>query len=149
MPITHTVKLVKLLIAEDDLEDVRITMPAFVDPPGWEVRVVHNGAEALEVLGIWGGDDGWRPNLIILDLHMPKLTGMEALKKIKQHSDLAPIPVVMWSISTNPDDIALAYKLGVAAYFCKPADSQEFLAVARAIRKFYDHARLYSLPNKH
>lgn len=132
----------RVLIAEDDLDDIKLMTQAFSHPPGWEVRLAHDGEEALDLLMC--STDSWRPHLIILNLHMPKLCGHEVLEKIKQLPDLAPIPVVIWSVSCVHSDINRAYKLGAAAYFSKPVDSQELLAQARTIRKFFEGAQLYS-----
>ena len=132
----------RVLIAEDDLDDIKLMTQAFSHPPGWEVRLAHDGEEALDILT--HSADLWRPNLIILNLCMPKLCGHEVLKTIKQVPDIAPIPVVIWSVSDSAEDIAYAYKHGAAAYFSKPVDSQELLAQARTIREFFDGAQMYS-----
>lgn len=131
----------RVLIAEDDPIDIELMTRVFSDPPGWEVRLAHDGEEALDILT--RSPDSWRPNLIILNLHMPKMSGHEVLKEIKQLSALAPIPVVIWSVSDSPENVRFAYEHGAAAYFSKPVDSQELLAQARAIREFFDEAQLY------
>ncbi len=131
----------RVLIAEDDTVDMELMTRAFSHPPGWEVRLAHDGEEALDLLT--RSPDSWRPNLIILNLRMPKLSGHEVLEAIKQLPNIAPIPVVVWSVSCAHSDIDRAYELGAAAYFAKPVDTQELLAQARTIRKFFDGAQLY------
>ena len=103
-----------------------------------------DGAEALAILGILESkDDSWRPNLIVLDTNLPKMDGHGILEKIRQHPDLAPTPVVMWTISCAREDIELAYRLGVAAYFIKPVDTEELSAQVMMIRKFFESSKLY------
>ena len=134
----------KVLIVEDCLEDLQVVEQAFRHPSGWEVRVAMDGAEALAILGILENeDDPWRPNLIVLDTNLPKIDGHGILEKIRQHPDLAPTPVVMWTISCAREDIELAYRLGVAAYFIKPVDTEELSAQVMMIREFFERSKLY------
>ena len=134
----------KVLIVEDCLEDLQVVEQAFRHPSGWDVRVALDGVEALAILGILESkDDSWRPNLIVLDTNLPKMDGHGILEKIRQHPDLAPTPVVMWTISCAWGDIELAYRLGVAAYFIKPVDTEELLAQTTMIREFFDKSQLY------
>ena len=132
----------RVLIVEDEETHMKLMAQIFSHPPGWEVKLAHDGAEALDILT--HSADLWRPHLIILNLRMPKLSGHGVLEMIKQVPELAPIPVVIWSVSNSAEDIAYAYKHGAAAYFSKPVDTQELLAQARTIRKFFDGAQLYS-----
>lgn len=138
----------KVLIVEDNSEDLRIMERAFRSRPSWEIKLVKDGEEALVVLGVWP-DDGerWIPNLIILNLCMPKVDGHDVLKRIKQVPELAPIPVVIWSVSESAQDIAVSYKLGAAAYFCKPVDAKDLLEQGRMIREFFESSQLYKQPS--
>ena len=134
----------KVLIVEDNMDEIRIMKRAFRSRPSWEIREALDGAEALTALGVRPDEgDRWIPNLIVLNLCMPKIDGHEVLKKIKEDPELAPVPVVIWSVSISERDIELSYKLGAAAYFSKLVDSQDLLAQARTIRKFFDGAQLY------
>jgi len=135
----------KVLIVEDNIDDLRVMERAFRHPRGWEVRVALDGAEALDALGfLEHTDDPWRPNLIILNLNMPKICGHGILEKIKQRPDLAPIPVVVWSVSCDRKDIDLSYRLGAAAYFSKPVDTEGLSAQGMMIRKFFESSKLYN-----
>jgi len=133
--------MAKLLLAEDNLDDLKLMLRAFRRPRGWEVRLAHDGAEVLDIL--MHPTVLWRPNLIILNLNLPKLDGHDVLRTIKKRPELAPIPVVVWSVSCSESDIDLSYQLGAAAYFSKPVDSQDLLAQARTIRAFFEQSRLY------
>jgi len=133
----------RVLIAEDCLEDLQVVEQAFRHPSGWEVRVAMDGVEALAILGVLENeDDPWRPNLIVLDTNLPKIDGHGILEKIRQHPDVAPTPVVMWTISCARGDIELAYRLGVAAYFIKPVDTEELSAQVMMIRQFFESSKL-------
>ncbi len=131
----------RVLIAEDNLEDIKLIMRAFRHPRGWEVRLAYDGAEALDLL--IHPADSWRPNLIILNLCMPKISGHEVLRAIKKLPDIAPIPVIVWSVSCAHSDIDLSYELGAAVYFSKSVNSKDLVAQARTIRKFFDRSQLY------
>ena len=135
----------KVLIVEDNIDDLRVMERAFRHPRGWEVRVALDGAEVLDALGfLEHTNDPWRPNLIILNLNMPKICGHGILEKIKQRPDLAPIPVVVWSVSCDRKDIDLSYRLGAAAYFSKPVDVEELSAQVMMIRKFFESSKVYN-----
>ena len=125
-----------ILVAEDDPQDARMTLAALEDEriPN-EVIVVHDGEELLDYLFCrerFETRKGGNPVAILLDLKMPKIDGLEALKIIKADEHLRTIPVVMLTSSREPADLNQCYALGVNGYVVKPVDFVDF---AQAVRK--------------
>jgi CheY-like chemotaxis protein len=104
------------------------------------VLVLRDGAEAMDYLFLTG-DFATRPKgapaVILMDLKLPKVTGLEVLEAIKKHPELRQVPVVMLTSSREEPDLAQAYRLGVNAYVVKPVDFQEFLAVIGELGVFW------------
>ncbi len=128
--------LKRILLAEDDANDVELTMAA-LDAHGLanEVVVVHDGAEALDYLhrrGKFNMRDEGHPVVVLLDLKMPKVDGLEVLRQMKADPQLKTIPVVILTSSREEQDLVEGYRLGVNAYVVKPVHFQDFVdAVAR------------------
>lgn len=132
-----------LLVAEDDPSFVELVRQVFQEPPAWEIFWVLDGEAALDFLFRRRAyAQAARPDVFLLSIRMPKKTGLEVLEEIKAVPELASIPVVMWTVSTCPEHIALAYKLGVAGYFAKPALPQAMLAQLRINKAYWDSAML-------
>lgn len=109
----------RILLAEDNEGDAILLQKRFSQSPyPHEMIIVEDGEEALEVLS----NSVPRPHIIILDINMPKLNGIEALSKIKQDSKLANIPVLMLTSSQYTEDIEAAKKHGANGYINKPGD---------------------------
>jgi CheY-like chemotaxis protein len=130
---------IEVLLVEDDPGDVLMTQEAFEEH---KVRnrltVVHDGAEALAYLrreGRWA--DAVRPDLILLDLNLPRRDGREVLAEIKKDEDLGQIPVVVLTTSAADEDILRSYQLHANAYVTKPVDFERFIAVIRQIDEFF------------
>lgn len=125
-----------ILLAEDDPRDVELTLAALDEHNlANKVLVVHDGEEALDYLycrGPFASREGVNPIVILLDLKMPKIDGVEVLKTIKGDERLKTIPVVMLTSSRETPDMAECYKHGVNAYVVKPVDFSEF---AKAIKQ--------------
>ena len=129
----------RVLIAEDVPDDVRPLLRAFRQEPAWEIAVVNDGEKALDYLNREGKyADAWKPDLLILNINMPIIDGLEVLEKIKDTPRLTKIPVVMWTVSQHFMDIDRAYELGAAAFVYKPVGDDEMKDCANAIRAFWD-----------
>ncbi|MEO6203919.1 MAG: response regulator [Mycobacteriales bacterium] len=114
----------RVLLAEDDPDHAFFTVRAFEDAHGDDVKVttVHDGAEALDYLNRRGAHQGApRPHLIVLDLKMPKVSGLEVLAAIKADEGLRTIPTVVLSSSDRPQDVADSYELHANSYVTKAA----------------------------
>jgi CheY-like chemotaxis protein len=130
---------VEILLVEDDPGDVMMTREAFQDYKLHnELHVVSDGAEAMAFLRQEGEYAGRpRPDLVLLDLNLPRMDGRQVLEAIKSDPDLASIPVVVLTTSENEDDVLRSYSLHANAYVTKPVDFQRFIEVVRQIDDFF------------
>ena len=137
--ITEPVPPIQILLVEDDPGDVLMTREAFEDNKvGNVLHVVQDGMEALDFLYRRGEyTEAARPDLILLDLNLPKYDGRQVLEKIKNDPDLAMIPVVVLTTSAAEEDILRSYKLHANAYVTKPVDFAQFTAAIRQIDEFF------------
>jgi len=120
---------INLLLVEDNPDDVEIAIRALRKGRQFnDIRVVRDGEEALSLLfhdGIRGLDQ-FRPDLILLDLHLPRVSGLDVLERIKTSDELSSIPVIVLTVSEREGDIARAYQLGANTYITKPVDFEKF-----------------------
>lgn len=130
---------IDVLLVEDDPGDVLMTQEAFeFNKVGNTLHVVRDGEQALDFLYRRGEFvDAVRPDLILLDLNLPKYDGRQVLEKIKSDQDLADIPVVILTTSGAEEDIVRSYKLHANAYVTKPVDLDQFIAAVRQIDNFF------------
>lgn len=130
---------IDVLLVEDDPGDELMTREAFEDNKiGNTLHVVRDGEEALEFLYRRGSYlDAPRPDLILLDLNLPKYDGRQVLEKIKSDADLTDIPVVVLTTSAAEEDILRSYKLHANAYVTKPVDLDQFIRAVRQIDEFF------------
>lgn len=124
-------KLGDILLVEDNLRDVELTLTAFKQAKLTNpVEVVHDGAEALDYVFCRGKfakrQKTERPQVVLLDLHLPKIHGLEVLRRIKADEYARKIPVVVLTVSQRDDDIREAMRLGAQSYIVKPVDFQNF-----------------------
>lgn len=128
-----------VLLAEDDLGDVLMITEALERTGGpRDVRVVGDGQEALDFLRRSGAYTGVpRPDLILLDLNMPRLDGRQALEVIKTDADLKVIPIVVFTTSAAEADINSSYDRHANAYVTKPLELDALDAVVQQIDRFY------------
>lgn len=130
---------IEILLVEDSLPDIDLTREALADAKvANNLHVARDGVEALEFLrreGPFG--DVPRPDIILLDLNMPRMDGREALQHIKEDPKLSHIPVVILTTSQAEEDILRSYKLQASCYITKPVDLQQFLRVVRAVEDFW------------
>lgn len=133
------VQPIEVLLVEDDPGDELMTREAFEDNKIRNtLHVVRDGEEALDFLYRRGAHTGApRPDLILLDLNLPKYDGRRVLEKIKQDPELALIPVVVLTTSSAEEDILRSYKLHANAYVTKPVDLDQFIAAVRQIDDFF------------
>ncbi|MEV0124330.1 response regulator [Streptomyces sp. NPDC050703] len=130
---------VDVLLVEDDPGDELMTREAFEDNKiGNTLHVVRDGEEALDFLYRRGEHtDAPRPDLILLDLNLPKYDGRQVLEQIKSDAELTDIPVVVLTTSAAEEDILRSYKLHANAYVTKPVDLDQFIAAVRQIDDFF------------
>ncbi|GAA2983122.1 response regulator receiver domain-containing protein [Streptomyces sp. KhCrAH-43] len=133
------VEPIEVLLVEDDPGDELMTREAFEDNKIRNtLHVVRDGEEALDFLYRRGAHTGApRPDLILLDLNLPKYDGRQVLEQIKQDPELALIPVVVLTTSSAEEDILRSYKLHANAYVTKPVDLDQFIAAVRQIDDFF------------
>lgn len=134
-----TVKPVEILLVEDNEADVRLTREALKENKVANIlHVVGDGEEAIAFLRQKGKyTDAPRPDLILLDLNLPKKDGREVLAEIKVDDDLKRIPVVVLTISKAEEDILKSYNLHANCYITKPIDLNQFMKVVQSIEDFW------------
>ena len=132
-------KPIEILLVEDNPADVRLTLEAFKEAKlRNRLSVAGDGAESLAFLRREGKySDAPRPDLILLDLNLPKKDGREVLAEIKADEDLRRIPVVILTISKAEEDILKTYDLHANCYVTKPVDLDQFMRVVRSIEEFW------------
>nr|WTA00738.1 response regulator [Streptomyces sp. NBC_00857] len=130
---------IEVLLVEDDAGDELMTREAFEDNKIRNtLHVVRDGKEALDFLYRRGDhEDAPRPDLVLLDLNLPKYDGRQVLEEIKTDPELASIPVVVLTTSSAEEDILRSYKLHANAYVTKPVDLDQFIAAVRQIDEFF------------
>lgn len=132
-------KLVDILLVEDDEGDVLLTKRALANGKIYNsLNVAKNGVEALAFLRQEGEyANAPRPDLILLDLNMPRMDGRETLAQIKQDENLRSIPVVVLTTSDSDQDVLQSYDSQANCYITKPVDLEQFTSVVRAIKDFW------------
>jgi len=139
VPSTEAVAPIEILLVEDNPGDARLTREALKDGRvRHHLSVVADGVEALAFLRAQGGHArAPRPDLILLDLNIPKMDGRQVLAEIKADPDLVRIPVVVLTTSKAEEDIARTYDLHANCYINKPVDLDQFMTVVKAIEDFW------------
>jgi CheY-like chemotaxis protein len=134
-------RLKQILYVEDSENDIELTMEALRDLSlANEIVIVRDGAEALDYLylrGTFADRAPGHPVLILLDLKLPKVSGLEVLKTIKSDPALQSIPVVVLTSSREEKDLVEGYRLGVNAYVVKPVDFKQFVQSVRNLGCFW------------
>jgi CheY-like chemotaxis protein len=130
---------IEILLVEDDPGDVTLTREAFADHKvGNNLHVVSDGVEALSFLRRERTHaNAVRPDLVLLDLNLPRVDGREVLAAIKADPDLATIPVVVLTTSDAEEDVLRSYRLHANAYVTKPVDFEQFIKVVQQIDEFF------------
>jgi CheY-like chemotaxis protein len=130
---------IEILLIEDDPGDTMMTREAFEENKVTNnLTCVTDGEQAIDYL-LRRGDyvDAVKPDLILLDLNLPRRSGHEVLAEIKAHADLRVIPVVVLTTSAAEEDILRSYQLHANAYVTKPVDFEQFIGVVRQIDSFF------------
>jgi CheY-like chemotaxis protein len=131
----------EILLVEDDPHDVELTLTALTENHLTnKIVVVRDGAEALDYLlqrGAYASREAGNPAVILLDLKLPKVDGLEVLKRVKSDPDLKTIPVVMLTSSREERDLAESYDSGSNAYVVKPVGFGEFVEAVRELGLFW------------
>jgi len=134
-------KLGRILMIEDDPKDVELSLMALEEYNlANEVIVLGDGAEALDYLycrGNFAGRSSENPAVLLLDLKLPKVDGLEVLKQVKAEENLKYIPVVVLTSSHEEKDLVSSYKLGVNAYVVKPVDFHQFVNAIKELGAFW------------
>ena len=134
-------ELKRILLAEDNPQDVELTLTALDEHNlANEVVVVNDGADALDYLyrrGKFAMRADNDPAVVLLDLKMPKVDGLEVLRTIKKDDKLKSIPLVILTSSREEKDLVESYKLGVNAYVVKPVNFQQFIEAVKELGAFW------------
>jgi chemotaxis family two-component system response regulator Rcp1 len=130
---------IEVLLVEDSPGDIRLTREAFRDANGSvHLHVAHDGVEAMSFLRREGANvDAPRPDLILLDLTMPRMDGREVLAHIKDDDSLKAIPTVILTTSQEKADIVKSYRLQANCYLSKPVQLDEFQSIVKSINDFW------------
>lgn len=131
-----------ILLVEDNPDDVELTIRAFnKNNISNKMIIANNGVEALDYLFGKGRHAGREikdmPLLVILDLNLPKIDGLEVLKAIRQNEITRLLPVVILTSSNQEEDVAASYKLGANSYLSKPVDFKEFMKVVKLLGMYW------------
>ncbi len=130
-----------ILLAEDSARDVELTLEALSEfNLANEVVVVEDGVEALDFLfrrGKFKGRTGGSPAVVLLDIKMPRMNGIEVLREIRASEEFKSLPVVMLTSSREECDIVESYEVGSNAYVVKPVDFQEFIEAVKTLGLFW------------
>jgi two-component system, chemotaxis family, response regulator Rcp1 len=141
MPKLDAVRPLRILVVDDSPSDVRLIREALRDSPVDVTLVVaRDGVEATDYLCKTLVGQFTRPDLIILDLNLPRKSGREVLAEIKSDLRLKQIPVIVMTSSSASEDVTYAYSLNANSYITKPGDLAEYLRVVRAIQVFWFNA---------
>ena len=126
-----------ILLVEDNPVDLDLTLRAFksrklTNP----IEIARDGEEAISFIEKWKNGDPV-PVVILLDLNLPKVNGLEVLETIKKHPDFRTIPVVVLTTSSESRDVKASYQLGANSYIVKPVDFDKFMEVAKQIELYW------------
>jgi CheY-like chemotaxis protein len=138
----NDIRPVTILLVEDNLQDIEITRRAFAKGRVKnDLLVVRDGEEALDYLYRRGKyrdpDSSPRPGMILLDLNLPKIGGLDVLQRIKNDESLKTIPVIILTVSQREQDIVKSYDLGVNTYIQKPVEFDTFLRVVNTVHDYW------------
>lgn len=141
----------ELLLVEDNSEDLELTLRALRKANiANRVQVVRDGAEALDFVfceGVYAGRHPDRPKVILLDLKLPKVDGLEVLRRLKGDPRTRMIPVVMLTSSKEQSDLVKSYELGVNSYIVKPVNFEQFAAAVQELGLYWLLLNQSALPD--
>lgn len=142
-------KEIHILLVEDNEGDILLTTEALDEGKiKNSISVVRDGWEAIQYLEKNEGyEDAQEPDLVLLDINLPKMNGHKVLKHIKNHKDLKHIPVIMLTTSSDESDVIKSYENHTNCYITKPVDINQFLEVISSIENFW--ISIVQLPSRH
>ncbi len=133
--------LKRILLVEDDPQDIELTLTALAEYNlANEIVIARDGVEALDYLyrrGVFAQRPAGNPVVVLLDLKMPRLNGIEVLRQLKADEQMHPVPVVILTSSRESGDLEECYRLGVNAYVVKPVRFAEFVEAVKQIGVFW------------
>jgi CheY-like chemotaxis protein len=133
--------LKRILLVEDNLKDSELTLAALNESHiANDIVIARDGVEALDYLharGRFAGREPGLPAVMLLDLKMPRMDGLEVVRHLKQDPQLRALPIVMLTSSREEPDLAEAYALGVNSYVVKPVDFQQFFDAVKEVGAFW------------
>jgi two-component system, chemotaxis family, response regulator Rcp1 len=137
--ISRRAQPIEILLVEDSPGDIRLTREAFKDSKVLNnLHVVRDGVEAMAFLRREGAyDNAIRPDLILLDLNLPRKNGQEVLAEVKEDPDFKRIPVIILTVSSAEEDILRSYNLHANCYITKPVDLDQFFNAVKGIENFW------------
>ena len=137
----HGLKEVELLLVEDNPQDAELSLRALKKANVTNrIHLARDGAEALDFLfstGIYAGRNGGHPKVVFLDLKLPKLDGIEVLRRIRQEEKTRTLPVVILTSSKDDRDVAAAYQLGVNSYIVKPVEFEKMVSAVAELGLYW------------
>jgi two-component system, chemotaxis family, response regulator Rcp1 len=138
-PHVQTPQIIRLLIVEDNEPYLYLIQRAFSSREGvhWELAVAHDGEQAMKVLFEEEQTNSPLPDLVLLDWHLPKVSGSELLRRIKTHEKLRKIPILVFSSSVADNDIHDAYDNHANGYITKPASVAVLAQIVETIEQFW------------
>ena len=144
-----SIKALEILLVEDDIGDIELTKEALEDSKlQINLNVVRDGVDAIAYLRQEGEfSNAIAPDLILLDLNLPRMDGREVLQEMKSDNRLRHIPVVVLTTSDTDEDILGSYNLGANCYVNKPLGLEEFTKIVRSIEEFW--FTIVKLPRRH
>jgi CheY-like chemotaxis protein len=145
----ETTRPVCILLFEDNQDDIELTQIALESIPSTRIYIVRDGQAAIDFLfrkGDFASSVELPPDLVLLDLHLPKCDGIEVLKTIRADQGLVTMPVIMLSASGRDEDIQAAYESGANTYIQKPVEFAQFEKAITLIRQYW--GTLAMLPAK-
>ncbi|HMJ47251.1 MAG TPA: response regulator [Ferruginibacter sp.] len=135
----------RILLIEDDLDDIELLQEALKSGGvSYEMEIIHDGSDALNYLR----DNGEGPDIIILDLNLPKVHGREVILEIKSIPAFKHIPLLILSTSSSKEDMDYAYKNGATKYLVKPSNVQQINETVNAIVSMYNENAVPGKPRK-
>ena len=142
----------RILLVENSLHDIEITQRAFSKGSSKiDLVVVRCGQDALDYLNHRGKfhppDRSPRPALILLDLNLPRMSGLDVLRQIKEDQHLKSIPVIALTVSLRHEDIVRSYELGANTYIQKPVEFSAFMRVVQSIQQYWMETAALSAPS--
>jgi CheY-like chemotaxis protein len=136
--VIYNMRPLRILLVEDSPSDVRLIKEAMRDTPvPVQITVAQDGVEATDYLSQVEEGSAVRPDLMLLDLNLPRKNGREVLADVKGRPALKQIPVLVMTSSQSDDDVEQAYSLNANCFITKPADLQHYQSVVRAIENFW------------